>query len=277
MTDPDIEEYLLEMQESFVDACADQVEEIETILESVHRAIKTGIQAHDFSAEIQAIRRIAHSMKGQGQTFGFPAISVISHRLEDYLSNTSKSLSAGQAYDVQIFLDRIRDSLNKKSCSLTPELTVADMVRALPVWKESKTKSPVAGKAVEVLLVMSKGLQKKMIDHELSVHGCRVTNVASGTQAIEIAMQTKPDIILSSYVIDGLINGVELARIFSVLDATKNIPFVLLSTYERNDPLLNGLPQGSLTAHKNEHFSADFKKCMDSLNSNNFLMPKGVK
>ena len=264
MTDDDIEKYMLEMQETFVESCIDQIEEIESLLEKTYKALQQSIQAHDFSDQIKSIRRAAHSIKGKGRSFGFPAVSVISHRLEDYLSNTQNNLSVSNVRDVQIFLDRIRDALLKNSCSLTPELTVAEMVRELPTWNTAS--NDTKGADLEIMLVMADGLQKKVIDHELAAKGYRVTHVLSGVQAIEMALHTHPDMVLCSYVIDGLMNGVDLAGVLRALSETKHIPFVLLTTYERHSAELRDLPPSVLIARKNEHFAADFTKCLADAN-----------
>src|SRR3954452_9320795 len=59
-------------------------------------------------AAVLALLREAHSLKGTGGSFGFAAITVIAHRLEDYLANGGEHAIPG---GVHRFLDTMQDIL----------------------------------------------------------------------------------------------------------------------------------------------------------------------
>ena len=44
----------------------------------------------DASAQIEEIQRVVHTIKGQGATFDFPAVTRIAHRMEDYMEATAE-------------------------------------------------------------------------------------------------------------------------------------------------------------------------------------------
>ncbi len=57
---------------------------------------------------IVTFRAEVHTLKGMGQAFGFPSLTLISRRLEGYLRNHSPEAFAGDA-DIDGFLDSIAD------------------------------------------------------------------------------------------------------------------------------------------------------------------------
>jgi CheY-like chemotaxis protein len=54
--------------------------------------------------------------------------------------------------------------------------------------------------------------------------------------------------IVASAVMDG-ISGVDLARALKSIHATRKIPFVLLTSFERDHPELRGLPDDAALVH----------------------------
>lgn len=282
MSDSQMDKYIQEMQENFIAACVDELKKVEKYLETLHR------NAPDNSADIiKALRRIAHNLKGTAGTCGFPAISIISHRLEDYLLNLDVTPGDTHLQDIHNFFDRIDDVIHKGETE-----SVAEMIRTLPVYHALKKPEGKSGSAtasakakavlknkpdtLEAMLIMSGGrLQRRVIEQEMAACGFRVTNVSSSTEAFEMALRIKPDMILSSHVIDDLVTGVELAQIFNLLEATRDTTFILLTSFSRQSKELKNLPEDVKIARKNEHFLDDFSRCL--LESQFGRKKKGVK
>jgi chemotaxis protein histidine kinase CheA len=67
--------------------CSEFLVDAQDRLEDIAHELKTS-QTPDSDAEetLLAIRRQCHSLKGMGGAFGFPTITLIAHRLEDYLA-----------------------------------------------------------------------------------------------------------------------------------------------------------------------------------------------
>ena len=101
---------------------------------------------------IAEVRRLAHSLKGMGGTFGYPLISVVSHRLEDFLED-APILDISLVDDTQIFLDRMRDVIDG---ALDPDdVNTADIVRALPAKRAAFELRSVKVLDIEVMTIMA--------------------------------------------------------------------------------------------------------------------------
>ena len=82
---------------------------------------------------IGVLRLEAHNFKGMGTSFGYPTVSLVAHRLEDYLSGL-KRLDEKQLVDAQIFIDRISELVDRAEQPLLAETN--KIIRALPVRYE---------------------------------------------------------------------------------------------------------------------------------------------
>lgn len=276
MQNQDLDPYAKELQEAFIASCIDDLKKTEKHLDTLSKG------ASKPQDTVKSLQRIAHNLKGMGSTCGFPSISVICHRLEDYLFNVT-SPGEREISDLHTFFDRIDDILHAGET-----VSTAEIIRELPVYQSAEPAAQ-SEKAVslqgeiwpsvdnkpqllEVVLIMPGGkVQRKMIEQELAACGCRVTNVSSSTQAFDMVLRIRPDIILSNYMIDDLANGVELARIFHLLEATKETPFILLTSFARQSKELRHLPDDVKIARKGEHFLDDFSK---SLIDSHFMRSK---
>jgi chemotaxis protein histidine kinase CheA len=77
---------------------------------------------------IDIIRRHAHDLKGTGSSFGFPLISLLANRLEDYLTDRYE-LDPELLTDAQCFIDHMRGVLDGQFDGVSE----ADIVQTLPV------------------------------------------------------------------------------------------------------------------------------------------------
>ncbi len=69
-----------QLREAFL---ADARERIDLLQESLREAAATAEKV------LLTIRREAHSLKGTGASLGFPVVTLIAHRLEDYIAGRS--------------------------------------------------------------------------------------------------------------------------------------------------------------------------------------------
>src|SRR5262245_20209062 len=63
-------------------------------------------------AGLSALRRQAHNMKGIGGSFGYPALSQIAHRMENYVNDLS-TWTAETPGALQKFIDRMSEMLER--------------------------------------------------------------------------------------------------------------------------------------------------------------------
>jgi len=86
---------------------------------------------------------------------------------------------------------------------------------------------------IHVLIVEDTMTQALMLQHLLESHGYKTTITRSPAKALEFLAGNKPDIILSDVSMPDM-DGYELCRRLKSANETKDIPFVLLSSF--NDP-----------------------------------------
>ncbi len=247
-----------DMRQTFIEDCDDKLENLDTYLENMANQIGTPAD------NLLSIMRIIHSIKGLGGTFGFPAISIIAHRLEDFLKNQT-DLNHKDIKNIYLFLDQIRALMERKEQPGSDE--IAKITRALPIRTTEQPGKiiPQKQKSVEVLSIMPKSLQQRLINDELRDCGFRVSSLHSSFDSIEIAVHTRPDLIVLSAVIDDL-DGLELTNIFRSLKATQDTPIILLTSFTENELPENVLPPKVALARKSDYFANDLSNCLLELN-----------
>jgi HPt (histidine-containing phosphotransfer) domain-containing protein len=233
-----MDEMMSKLRSEFLDTAADRLATMDTMLDTVR---KTGRHSEDEFAEF---RRAAHSLKGMGGTFGFPLVSVISHRLEDFLAQSSE-LTAD-------LVDGVYGGDDPRT---------AEIVRALPVRSGEFEVDPDQKLDIEVMTVMPKGTATSIIEKELKACGYRVINVENPFDAIEYAVRTKPDLVMVSGVLTGL-SGVDLANAFSAMPVSAGIAVVLYSSYSREHSSLRELPEKVPLVRKGQTFTEDLTEAL---------------
>ncbi len=189
---------------------------------------------------VAAIRREAHTLKGNGESFGFPFITLAAHRLEDYLRDIT-AFGAGPLADTQCFVDLMQAVVEDK---VDPgEARTKQMLLTLPA-KPALARWEAAGVGAggrEVLLVCASRLLRRAVAGELALQGCRVATTRWTAEAIRLVMLSRPDLIIASAVMEG-ISGIDLARACSAMRVTHDIPFALLTSLPPDHRELSGLP-----------------------------------
>jgi CheY-like chemotaxis protein/HPt (histidine-containing phosphotransfer) domain-containing protein len=231
---------LARLSAEFRDDCRDKMDECDAILHRLAEGPDT------WREEMLRLQRIVHNVKGSAGTFGFPAVTLIAHKLEDYLEALDSP--AGHARDIQVFLDTIRDIVARGANP--PEDEYPALLRTLP--RVSAGFVPVSSaREVHVLLAMPKDVQRRIVQKELASCGFDVTCADSGVAAIGLALSTRPDAVFASLVLPDM-SGVDLARALAAIGAARKCPFGLLTTKAPDDPQFAGLPAWVIP--KNERF-----------------------
>lgn len=247
----DLEKALARLKQEFIESSGDRLDEIDGAIDRIFKG--TGDRESDF----MQMQRDIHSIKGSAGTYGFNAVTVIAHRLEDYVESTRR-LTNKQLGDVQVYIDHIRQIMES---GVNPdEEKTQGILKNLP----SSTKASVSDQErryVTVLLVMPKGIQRKLIGTELASCGFEISFSENPIEAIKLAVSIKPNIIVSSTEFPD-INGVELANIFKVIRATKKAAFVLTTSHEPDSPILADLPKGTEIIHKGGDFAEELTDCL---------------
>lgn len=252
----DMQEFMARLRQEYMESTRDRLERFEDILEKLHDV------GGDDPELLMELQRDVHSMKGSAGSYGFPAISAIAHHLEDYLE-TCETLSKENLYDIETFIETIRTVIY---ADVQPEGDVLAAIRAsLPTTakpkQEAKMFSAQATRDVYVMLVMPRGLQRKIISTELASCGFHVQLAENGAEAIARLLAHPADLVLVAMELPDMTGG-ELAAVLGVLSKTQAAKAAVLTSYDRDDARLKDLPSGVPVVRKGEAFTEDLTNCL---------------
>lgn len=244
--DADLTMILADMATEFLESCEDRLEEVDQALDRLRSS--KGFNEND----ILEIKRHIHSLKGMGTTFGFSSISLLAHALEDYFEALFVADKNG-IHDIQHFVDRIREVAESRIN--WPDRTVAQIIHDMPLSAKRRTVRK-DGLALSILVLMPKGLQRKIVASELSQFGFSVLTAENGVDAIEKSLRLRPDLFMSSMILDDL-TGEELAGIFYAIKATSENPFLLVTSTDLEELMQRDLPPNVSVLRKGPSFAKD--------------------
>ncbi len=159
------------------------------------------------------------------------------HRLEDYMADLSH-IPAQRSKDIQFYIDRMREIILRAENPGEEEGRA--LLLTLPVFKED-TEVAVDELPTEILLVSESRTIRRKIGDDLGSFGFRVIDVSNAMDALTMAVIMQPDIIITTEVMKG-INGFDLIRALIAMNATKDIPVALLTSYDAEHPDILSLP-----------------------------------
>ncbi len=241
----DIDPIIAELRQKFIDSALESFAVIE-------RAFGEG--AGD--PPMEEIARQVHSLKGLAATFGFPLISVIAHRLEDYLSGLSHP-NASEARDILVFVDRVQDVLDESPV----DDDASKLARGLPV-REAGQVEEAAGR--EALLVMPRDTATAIVERYLRVRGFRVVTVPSTIDDLRVAYRARPDLVMATAVMPEL-DGIDFSCALRAMPATSYIPVVLVTSFDEADKRFGDLPGDVPVVHKRDGFERELTAALKTL------------
>jgi len=252
----EVDVILARLKLEFVENTRDQLDEIETRIDWLD-------SGREMSADdLYDVQRNIHNIKGQGATFGFPLVGRVAHLFEDYLENVG-GVKQGNIKDLRVYIETMTNILMSGENYSLPQ--AEDLLRALPTGRAMSFSSQETHD-VDVLLVMPRGLQRRLVATELMSCGFHVNRAHDSMEALSYALDITPDIIFTSYDVTPF-NGSELARVFASIERLQSIHFVLFTSYEQGDAHLADLPDNVSVVEKRQ----DYAKSLSAL-----LMEWGV-
>ncbi len=249
-TDAKIESVMRQLGLEFVDATQDMIGEIDGLLDRMRRDERG-------DAAFMELRRIIHSIKGQGGTFGFPLITQVAHMLEDYIE-TLTELNTRAIDDIQAFIDKISSILD--SPTQPTGLAAETLLETLPNTRAPEFSNQIV-KDLRALVVMPKGIQRKIIGQELVSCGFRLNFASTALDGLETALAFPPDIVFASMEIQGFTGG-ELASVFHEIQSLKGAKFIVLTSYDMDDSRLKRLPIETGIIRKDADFAEQLVDCL---------------
>ncbi len=252
----------------FLGDCLDHLERANEAVEGM--AAKTG----DGKTHLKQIQHKIHTIKGTGGSFGFPSISRIAHALEDFMEAHPDILADWRG--IESYLDEIR-RIAASGVDVDRE-DLARIMDALPkaYRRRAAFSGPSASPAppgrsrlaavrpvreVNVLLVMPKGVQRKIVGQELTSCGFGICFVDSGVAAIGVTLARKPDMIASSMVLDDM-TGADLARAIAGIEEIKDTHFVLMISTRAGNLKVADLPDGAAVVIKDCSYAEELTELL---------------
>jgi CheY-like chemotaxis protein/HPt (histidine-containing phosphotransfer) domain-containing protein len=221
----------------------------------------TNSEKPDADAEqtLLAIRRQCHSLKGMGSSFGFPAVTLISHRLEDYLAR-AHVINPQIVRDMDAYCQCLTDIISHGEDPGPDE--VKEIIRGLPAFSLFDVED-IVPLSTEVLMVTPSKTIGAIVGRELAECGYKVTRFANAWEALQFAASTKPDLVITAAVME-VIDGVNLARALAAMDLTADIPVVLLTSLDNSNRALENLPRGVSIVRHGENFSEELAEVLSN-------------
>ena len=210
---------------------------------------------------ISTLRMDIHNLKGTGAPFGYPAVSLVSHRMEDYLSGLSH-LDERQAVSIHTFLDRISHLIDRTK---QPDVAETNQIlRALPTRYVFDIKD-VEVRNVEIMVVTPSKVVAKKVGTELAACGFRSVTVQDPIESISLAVRVPPDMLIAAMVMDGL-SGLDLIRGLHAMSVTRKVPMALLTSLDLDNAALREIPPGVGVIRLGPKFSEDIAATITKFN-----------
>lgn len=243
-TDPDLQMILADIRQDFIVNTRDKLDDVDDEIEALR-------QGDSPEQRILEIKRIVHSIKGAGGSFGFPTISKVAHGLEDYLETTG-DISTVTADDLQVFVNTLVDIL---IAGEEPNEELAHMMlRSLPTGRrQSGVRALDKGTA---LMLMPRGVQRKIISQELAQMGYKVSIMEKPIEAIDMALTLKPDYIIATQSLERM-TGVEMAWALQMFEATRKVQVAVVTADDITNEMLESLPPHTTLIKKGPRFSLE--------------------
>lgn len=231
-----IDEIHARLRGEFISDAADRLDRVEQMIEQWRDG------AIEDLAILAEVRREAHSIKGMGGTFGFPVMSSIAHRLEDYLANVT-ALTPRHVEEGYRFIDALRGIVEGGEEPGSEES--ADILRRLPA-KWFDTIEATMG-VVEILVGVNSRVMQSAIERDVYALGYRVISTKSAVDVLQLAVTMSPNGVIVAAVMPDL-SGLDVVRALGAMEKTRDIPVGLLTSL--SDGQLKDRPSGTIIIRK---------------------------
>ncbi len=252
---PSAEDVDRQILEEFLDEVRDTVSSLDILLGNLRS--KTA----DAGPALKELRHGALNLLTKGRGINAPLINLVVHRLDEYLTELN-DITPSNVDDIQNFIDKIQGVLDGEVDDNSSEVG-ATLVRELPAKQVPEIDfGDIEPQNIEVLLVVPEKSMARIVDMELAACGIRTTKVRDPFSAFETVLRIKPDMVIASMEL-GLMNGVDLACALMAMPRTRNIPFALLTSYDRTSTHLDMLPPRAGILRKGKDFGEDLAVALE--------------
>ncbi len=250
-------------EEAEIQELLDGIEDRLTELNELLDAVRAG--QSDAGVAVGLLRQHVHSVKSMAASAQVPILHRIAARFESYLGPLSR-LDEPATEDVQTFIDRLAEALDGR-LALDEQEIEARLARlpGAPPPTASFDPNEIHVRDIDIMLVMPPGTATNFVTRELAECGYRMINCFSTLDALVLAGQMRPDLVIVSNVMPEL-SGVDFACAIRAMPSTKEIPVAMLTSEKRGSSALAGLPDDVPLLSKSGRFADDVTKVFQELN-----------
>lgn len=251
----DREAFTAKLRREYAESAGDRLERLDELIDRLYMGAGT-------DADVSEIQREVHSLKGSAGTFGFPAVTAVAHRMEDYIE-TSQTFDGAHLNALQAYMDAVRSLIGaeREPDSEALRKLLEDLPSNARPDRLSQGFTGQKVKEIHTLLVMPRGIQRKIIGTELTSCGFRVSVADQGIDAIARALVEPPDIVLTAMELSDMSGG-ELTQVFLALERLRASRLIVLTSYDATAPKVRALPDGVAVVRKGEPFIEDLSRCL---------------
>jgi len=248
----DENEYSAQVVADFQRELAETLDELEVLSSNLHAA------GADIDAGMDELRVQCTRLQQMAYWAHQPFVDLTLRRLVNYIEDLENP-DEYQIDDICAFLDVIRGIQEGEIDEKTTDQ--AEFVRSLPARRAADV-DDVLHQDIEVLVVEPQRSSARIFGRELRNCGYRVSHADNFFEALELTVRTRPDLVISSAVLDQL-SGIDLARSIGAISPTQGIPFALLTSYEAGHEAIRGLPEHAAILRKGECFGEDLASALE--------------
>ena len=239
------DQYAAQINADFLRELGESLEELEILTANMRSEVVGPTEGmavlRSHSAKLQQASHWAHQ----------PLVDLTLRRLENYITDLDQPTEY-QMDDIDAFFDVIRGILDGEIDQGSDQ---AEFVRSLPARLPAQIED-VEHLNVEVLVVDTQKSTARIFARELWNCGYRVATAYSFFEALELSVRTRPDLVISSAVLDQL-SGADLARAVRAISTTRETPFAVLTSFDADHETLQNLPEATAILRKDSHFGKD--------------------
>jgi len=220
----------------------------------------------DNEEALQGFRRELHNIKGTAGAFGFPGVSMISHRFEECLLHLP-SVMFGTSRIVLLYLAELKEISDAEED--IDEVRCRELLRSLPLIgkfpeADGANEKRVDTQVLEVLVVAGSGTIRHMVRKELLDFGFHVTTVPDGIVALSMIVRGQPDVVVVSGTVESM-PGFDLIRALVSMKSTHNTRVAALTSFGPDHPDVLMLPEGIPIIQLEKNMKDQISKALSAL------------
>lgn len=215
----------------------DEARDVVQGLELRLQQLRTGSLSPEEAAAI--LSQDISNLRLKVRSVAIPGLGALTHRLDDYVAGLQR-VEPEHIDDLQAIGDRIAALLDGETVEAEE---VAAVVRDLP-HKKTFDVGDIVVSDVEVTVVVPQRSAARAVERELAACGYRVSSVLDPIEAIEVILETKPDMVITTMVMPRM-SGVDLSCALAAMPSTRSIPVAVLTSLDPDHADLKALPMNT--------------------------------